>query len=243
MSHFAELIAGVSRGDDRSLALAISLVEDGAEGAPELVDAMSIINRMAPIVGMTGAPGVGKSTLINALIDQSRKRQLRVAVLAVDPSSPVTGGALLGDRIRMQRHSGDDAVFIRSLGARGHLGGLTRTFSDVLTVMRAAPFDVILVETVGVGQSEVEIMKFADSVLVVTAPGLGDSVQAAKAGIFEIATTIVLNKSDLPGADSALAALKHAELECDVVAVSATTGAGIEDVAAAFLPLGGQQHS
>lgn len=238
MSQSAELIAGVSRGDDRSLALAISVVEDGAEGAPELVDAMSILNRMAPIIGMTGAPGVGKSTLMSALIDHARQRHLHVGVLAVDPSSPVTGGALLGDRIRMQSHSGDRGVFIRSLGARGHLGGLTRTFGDVLTVMRAAPFDVILVETVGVGQSEVEIMKFADRVVVVTAPGLGDSIQAAKAGIFEIADTIVMNKSDLPGAESALADLQHAELGCAVIGVSASTGAGIEDLATSLLSVG-----
>lgn len=236
MSKLAELVAGVSRGDDRSLALAISLVEDRGEGAAELVDALSILNRSMPIVGFTGAPGVGKSTVVSAVIQRARRQHLRVGVLAVDPSSPVTGGALLGDRIRMQTHAGDSDVFIRSLGARGHLGGLTQTFSDVLTVMRAAPFDVLIIETVGVGQSEVEVMKFASPVVVVSAPGLGDSVQAAKAGVLEIASIVVVNKADMPDAQTAFSALQRADLGVPVRLVSAVSGQGIAELADEILP-------
>ena len=236
MSEFSELIAGVSRGDHRSLAHAISIVEDGVEGSRELVDAMAILASDVPIIGITGAPGLGKSTLVNALVTQLRNRNLTVCVLAVDPSSVITGGALLGDRIRMSGHTADDGVFIRSLSSRGHLGGLTATFSAVLAVVRAARFDVVIVETVGVGQSEVEIMKFADPVVVVSAPGLGDGVQAAKAGIIEIANIVVINKSDLEGTEAAVAAMERAELGVPVVAVSATTGAGIDEFMAVLLP-------
>ncbi len=230
MSVHSEIITGVCRGDDRSLAHALSAVEDGAAGADELVDALAIVGRALPVLGITGAPGVGKSTLLNRIVSGLRADGKRVAVLAVDPSSPVTGGALLGDRIRLHDHAGDSGVFIRSLSARGHLGGLVQSTEDLLTVLRAAPFDVIVLETVGVGQSEIEVMRYADPVVVVTAPGLGDSVQAAKAGILEIASLVVVNKSDLDGAERAAADLERADLEVPIVLTCATTGAGIDEL-------------
>lgn len=232
MTQLAELITGVARGDDRALAHALSTIEDRAGGAEELIDALAILGRALPVIGVTGAPGVGKSSLVNQIVGRFRADNKRVAVLAVDPSSPVTGGALLGDRIRLQDHAGDSGVFIRSLSARGHLGGLVDSTADLLTVLRAAPFDVIVLETVGVGQSEIEVMKFADTVVVVTAPGLGDSVQAAKAGILEIASVIVVNKSDLDGADRAVGELERAELDAPVVATCALTGAGLVELMA-----------
>ncbi len=154
----------------------------------------------AHVVGLTGSPGVGKSTVTGALVRAYRDQGLRVGVLAVDPSSPFSGGALLGDRVRMQDHATDDQVFIRSMASRGHLGGLSWATPQALRILAAAGFDVVLIETVGVGQAEVEIASLADTALVVVAPGLGDSIQAAKAGILEIADVFAVNKSDRPGA-------------------------------------------
>jgi LAO/AO transport system kinase len=197
----------------------------------------------AHVVGLTGSPGVGKSTVTNALVRVYREAGLRVGVLAVDPSSPFTGGALLGDRVRMQDHATDDRVFIRSMASRGHLGGLSWATPQAVRILAAAGFDVVLIETVGVGQAEVEIASLADTTLVVVAPGLGDSIQAAKAGILEIADVFAVNKSDRPGAQEAVRDLRTmlamARYEPDewrppIVTTSAVSGAGIADLAAAL---------
>jgi LAO/AO transport system kinase len=198
------LLEAARAGDDRSLARLISIVEDGGRGAREL---SRLVTRSGAgafsgghLVGITGAPGVGKSTAVAALVDTYRSRGRRVAVLAVDPSSPRSGGALLGDRVRMQRHALDRSVFIRSLSTRGRLGGLSAAVPGVLAVVGACNFDVVVVETVGVGQMEVDIARLADTVVVIVAPGGGDSVQLAKAGLLEVADVLVVSKADLDGA-------------------------------------------
>ena len=197
----ATLADGVLAGDPRAIARAISMVED------EHADAASLISRIygrtgrAYLVGVTGAPGTGKSTLVDALTAEIRQAGQTVGVIAVDPTSPFTGGAILGDRVRMTRHAGDSGVYIRSMATRGHLGGLARTTSDVALVLDAAGKDVIIIETVGVGQDEVDIVRTADVSIVVLAPGAGDEIQALKAGIMEIADVFVVNKSDREGAD------------------------------------------
>ncbi|MDN5744435.1 MAG: methylmalonyl Co-A mutase-associated GTPase MeaB, partial [Nocardioidaceae bacterium] len=188
-------------GDPRSVGRLLSLVEDESALLPELARGLVTHAAHARIIGLTGAPGVGKSTSTNALIGALRERGHRVAVLAVDPSSPFSGGALLGDRIRMGDHVLDPGVFIRSMAARGHLGGLAWTTPQALRVLDAAGFDYVLVETVGVGQSEVEVAGHADTTIVLLAPGMGDGIQAAKAGILEIGDVYVVNKSDREGAD------------------------------------------
>ncbi len=183
------------------MARLISLVEDGSDLLREVMAGLAAHVGGAHIVGITGAPGVGKSTSTNALVTELRQRDLRVAVLAVDPSSPFSGGALLGDRIRMADHTVDPGVFIRSMASRGHLGGLSWSAPQAIRVLDAAGFDVVLVETVGVGQSEVEIAALADTTLVLLAPGMGDGIQAAKAGILEIGDLYVVNKADRDGAE------------------------------------------
>ena len=200
-----ELVARAREGEARAIGRLISQVEDGS---PLLRDVMAALAPYAGgltggahIVGLTGSPGVGKSTSTNALVSELRRRELRVGVLAVDPSSPYSGGALLGDRIRMSEHATDPGVFIRSMAARGHLGGVSRATPQALRVLDAAGCDVILVETVGVGQSEVEIARLADTTIVLLAPGMGDGIQAAKAGILEIGDVYVVNKADRDGAD------------------------------------------
>ncbi len=189
----------VAGGNIRELAQQVTLVENFGVGSAELLSSMPTPS--AHIVGLTGPPGVGKSTSTSALITQLRSEDKSVAVLAVDPSSTFSKGALLGDRIRMQEHARDTGVFIRSLATRGHLGGLTGSIYSVLKVISAAGFDVIIIETVGVGQSEIEIAKMADTSIVIAAPGAGDGIQAAKAGILEIADIFTVNKADRPGAD------------------------------------------
>jgi len=199
--------SGEVTGDKiRELAQQITLVENSGTGSTELLSSMPTPS--AHIVGITGPPGVGKSTSTSALITQLRSEGKSVAVLAVDPSSTFSKGALLGDRIRMQDHALDSGVFIRSLASRGHLGGLTGTIYSVLKVISAAGFDLIIIETVGVGQSEIEIAKMADTSIVIAAPGAGDGIQAAKAGILEIADIFTVNKSDRPGADATVRELK-----------------------------------
>lgn len=193
-----------------TLARAISAVENETEDAAAVLRAVHGRAGGAAVVGFTGAPGVGKSTLLSAYIDEVRRRGKAIGVVAVDPSSPVSGGAILGDRIRMSAHGTDDAVFVRSLAARGHLGGLSRTAARIIDVMDAAGKDVIIVETVGTGQSEVEIAEIAHTKIVVCAPGFGDEIQAAKAGILEIADILVVNKADLPLADRTERQLKEA---------------------------------
>jgi LAO/AO transport system kinase len=236
------LITAARDGNPRALGRLISLVENGA---PELRRVMKVIAPMtghARVIGLTGAPGVGKSTVTGALVRSFRDSGQRVGVLAVDPSSPFTGGALLGDRVRMQDHATDDQVFIRSMASRGHLGGLAWATPQAVRVLDAAGFDIVLIETVGVGQAEVEVASLADSSLVVVAPGLGDSIQAAKAGILEIADIFVVNKSDRPGAQEvirdlrtmlAMAGYGRGQWKPPIISTAAVTGAGIADLAAA----------
>ena len=190
-----ELLSQVRNGDRQALAKAITVIENTSIPF-EIVESAG-----AQVLGITGAPGVGKSTTVDALIKLLRERNFSVAVLAVDPSSPISGGALLGDRIRLTDHFTDSKVFIRSLATRGHLGGLSASTKAVLQLVKTAKFDFIIVETVGVGQSEVEVMRVVDTVLVVLAPGMGDGIQASKAGLLEIGDIYLVNKSDREGAD------------------------------------------
>ena len=195
----AELVGRARNGEPRAVARLISLVEDESPRLREVMAALAPHAGNAHVVGITGAPGVGKSTSTSALVSAYRESGKRVGVLAVDPSSPFSGGALLGDRVRMQDHATDAGVFIRSMASRGHLGGLAWSTPQALRVLDAAGFDVILVETVGVGQSEVEIAGLADTTLVLLAPGMGDGIQAAKAGILEVGDIYVVNKADRDG--------------------------------------------
>lgn len=195
------LVAGARDGDPRSVARLISLVEDESPVLREVAAALAPHTGGARVLGITGPPGVGKSTTTTAVVRGLRARDLRVGVLAVDPSSPFSGGALLGDRVRMGDHAGDPGVFIRSMASRGHLGGLSWATPQALRVLDAAGCDVVVVETVGVGQSELEVASLADTTLVLVAPGMGDGVQAAKAGILEVADVLVVNKADRDGAD------------------------------------------
>ncbi|WP_394615983.1 methylmalonyl Co-A mutase-associated GTPase MeaB [Lentzea sp. JNUCC 0626] len=196
-------------GEPRAVARLISLVEQASEALPEVAAALAPHTGKAQVIGLTGAPGVGKSTSTNALVRAFRDQGKKVAVIAVDPSSPFSGGALLGDRVRMGDHATDAGVFIRSMATRGHLGGLSWATPQALRVLDAAGFDVVLVETVGVGQSEVEIVALADTTIVLLAPGMGDGIQAAKAGILEIADVFVVNKADRDGADQTARDLKY----------------------------------
>ena len=196
-----ELAEKILEGDRRAAARAISMVENNDPDKQEFLSHIYPYTGKAHIIGITGAPGSGKSTLADRLIDYYRKKEQQVGVIAVDPTSPFTGGAILGDRIRMQEHALDPGVFIRSMGSRGSLGGLSRATREAVTILDAMGRDVIMVETVGVGQSEVDIVKMADTTLVVLTPAGGDSVQTLKAGIMEIADIFVVNKADLEGAD------------------------------------------
>ncbi|MGY1856714.1 methylmalonyl Co-A mutase-associated GTPase MeaB [Modestobacter sp. SYSU DS0290] len=202
------LVAGAREGDARSVARLISLVEDASPLLRAVAAALAPHTGNARVVGLTGPPGVGKSTTTTALVRAFRARGERVGVLAVDPSSPFSGGALLGDRVRMQDHAGDPGVFIRSMASRGHLGGLAWATPQALRVLDAAGCDVVLVETVGVGQSELEVAALADTTLVLLAPGMGDGIQAAKAGILEVADVFVVNKADRDGADQTVRDLR-----------------------------------
>jgi LAO/AO transport system ATPase len=203
------LVAGARDGDARSVARLISLVEDASPKLREVAAALSSHTGHAQVIGLTGSPGVGKSTTTTALVRSFRKAGKRVGVLAVDPSSPFSGGALLGDRVRMQDHAGDDGVYIRSMASRGHLGGLAWATPQALRVLDAAGCDVVLIETVGVGQSELEIASLADTTLVLVAPGMGDGIQAAKAGILEVADLFVVNKADRDGAQETVRDLRY----------------------------------
>lgn len=203
-----QLISSLLSGDTRALARAITYVENEDPRAFEILQAVYPRARPAPIVGITGPAGVGKSSLVDQLIASYRAQNLTVGVVAVDPSSPFTGGAILGDRIRMQRHGTDTGVFIRSMATRGKLGGIAAATFDVIDLLAASGKDVILIETVGVGQDEVDIVKIAHTTLVVLMPGLGDEVQAMKAGLMEIADLLVINKSDRPEAEKMEAELQ-----------------------------------
>jgi LAO/AO transport system ATPase len=203
------LVAAAREGDARSVARLISLVEDASPALREVAAALAPHTGSAQVLGLTGAPGVGKSTTTTALVRGLRAAGKRVGVLAVDPSSPFSGGALLGDRVRMQDHAGDSGVYIRSMASRGHLGGLAWATPQALRVLDAAGCDVVLIETVGVGQSELEIASLADTTLVLVAPGMGDGIQAAKAGILEVADVFVVNKADREGADQTVRDLRY----------------------------------
>ena len=205
----ADLVSRAREGQPRAVARLISMVEDAAPAMREVTAALAPYSGRAHVVGLTGAPGVGKSTSTSALVAAYRAQGLRVGVLAVDPSSPFSGGALLGDRVRMQEHATDPGVYIRSMASRGHLGGLAWATPQAVRVLDAAGYDVVLVETVGVGQSEVEVAGAADTTVVLLAPGMGDGVQAAKAGILEIGDVFVVNKADRDGADSTARELRH----------------------------------
>jgi LAO/AO transport system kinase len=203
-----DLLSAILAGDRRALARGLTQVENDSPQAAALLDGLFPYTGRAWVIGMTGAPGTGKSSLVTALAKAYRAQGQTVAILAVDPTSPFTGGAILGDRIRMRDLSGDKGVFIRSMATRGSLGGLARATRDAIRLMDAAGFDRILVETVGAGQSEVDIARAAYTTLVIEAPGLGDDVQAIKAGILEIADVLVVNKADRPGADNTVRALR-----------------------------------
>ncbi len=238
-----DLVEGVKQGNRRAVARLLTEVESHS---PQAVDALRALHDrigQAHVIGITGSPGTGKSTLTDRLIEFYRREGKRVAVMAVDPSSPFTGGAILGDRIRMQHRSTDPGVFIRSIGTRGALGGLSASTGDAVKVLDAAGYDVVIVETVGVGQAEVDVIRLADTVCVVLVPNLGDDVQAVKAGVMEIADVFVVNKSDLDGSDKV-----HAEVEASmnlghpdeddfwwppIVRTVAEKGTGLSDLAAA----------
>jgi LAO/AO transport system kinase len=202
------LAAEARAGSRRSLARLLTAVESRTVTAAEALRSLYPLAGQAHVVGVTGPPGGGKSTLVAALVGEARPAGRTVAVLAIDPSSPVTGGAILGDRIRMQEHAADGGVFIRSMAARGHLGGLAGTTAEAAAVLDACGFALILIETVGTGQSEVEVASIADTTVVVQAPDMGDEVQALKAGLLEVADVVVVNKADRPGAERAAAALR-----------------------------------
>ncbi|MEV6629234.1 methylmalonyl Co-A mutase-associated GTPase MeaB [Actinoplanes sp. NPDC051470] len=238
-----ELVARARDGDARSVARLISLVENGSPQLPAVAAAFAADTGKAQVVGLTGSPGVGKSTTTNELVRSLRAAGKRVAVLAVDPASPFSGGAILGDRIRMQEHTSDPGVYIRSMSTRGQLGGLAAATPQAVRVLEGAGCEVILVETVGVGQAEVEIAQLADTTLVLLAPGMGDAIQAVKAGILEIADVFVINKADRPGADNtyrdiqgmlALGERAAGDWRPQVVRAVAIKRDGIDDVVAAI---------
>ncbi|MDX6374614.1 MAG: GTPase [Nocardioidaceae bacterium] len=234
-----ELVARARDGESRAVARLVSMVEDGSPQLREVMAALTPHAGHAQVVGITGSPGVGKSTITNGLVTELRKAGKRVGVLAVDPSSPFSGGALLGDRVRMQDHATDPGVYIRSMASRGHLGGLSWTTPQALRVLDAAGCDVVIVETVGVGQSEVEIAGLADTTMVLMAPGLGDGIQAAKAGILEIGDVYVVNKADRDGAEqvrrelrSSIALSERAEgaWKPPIVLTVAQSGRGLDEL-------------
>jgi LAO/AO transport system kinase len=232
-----QVARGVLAGERRAVARAISMVEDGADGLPELIGQLHPKTGNAYTVGLTGSPGVGKSSLAAELVKTARQRDRTIAVLAIDPTSPFTGGALLGDRLRMQSHATDPGVFIRSMATRGHLGGLALAAPEAVRVLDASGAQMVIVETVGVGQAEVEVATAADTTVVVVAPGWGDAIQASKAGILEIADVFVVNKADRDGAGEAVRDLEvmlrmgpDLEWSPPVVRTSTQTPEGIDEL-------------
>jgi len=226
-------------GDTRALARLLSLVEDASPRVRSVIKELLPHAGAARVIGLTGSPGVGKSTVTGALVSAFRAAGARIAVLAVDPTSPFTGGALLGDRVRMQQHATDEAVFIRSMASRGHLGGLAASTPQAIRVLDAAGFELIIIETVGVGQAEVAIASLADSVVVLLAPGMGDAIQAAKAGILEVADLFVVNKADKPDTQQVVRDLRNMIALADhgpddwkppIITTVAMKGEGIEEL-------------
>jgi LAO/AO transport system kinase len=238
----SSLISSLRSGDPRALARAISIVENRQPGFSELLKEIFPHTGHARVLGLTGAPGAGKSTLVDQFAKHYRKENETVGIIAVDPTSPYTGGAILGDRIRMQDHHADPGIFIRSMATRGSLGGLARTTADVTTVLDASGRDRILIETVGVGQDEIDIVRLADITVVILVPGMGDDVQTIKAGIMEIADIFVINKSDRDGAERVereIRAMQSLDIRKDswtppIIKTIATEGAGTKELAAAI---------
>jgi LAO/AO transport system kinase len=249
VSRVAGLCGDLQAGDRRALARLLTIVEDGTPS--DRHEVVATLHATAPrvrVIGITGAPGVGKSSVTSAIIDALRGAQRRVGVIAVDPSSPFTGGALLGDRVRMQSHHDDDGVFVRSMAARDRLGGLAAAVPEAVLLMAAGGYDDVIIETVGVGQSEIDVAALADTTVLVMSPGMGDAVQAAKAGILEVADVLVVNKADQPGAGMLESELRtmlevgHAVLSGDaavgwippILRTVAVRGEGVEEVVAAI---------
>src|SRR6476659_6511827 len=228
----------IRAGDVRALARAISTIEDKRAESRELLKALVNCTGRARVIGLTGSPGSGKSTLVDQLAREYRKQERTVGILAVDPTSPYTGGAILGDRIRMQSHHADPGIYIRSMATRGNLGGLARTTTDAATILDASGKDVILIETVGVGQDEIDIVRLADVTIVILVPGMGDDVQTIKAGIMEIADVFVINKSDREGAERVereirmmqTLAVRSDQWTPPIVKTVATEAQGIDDL-------------
>jgi len=247
-----ETVQKIFAGDRRTAARLITRLEDGDEGCREVMKRLFPRTGHAITIGVTGAGGVGKSSLLNYLIESFRQMGKRVGVIAVDPSSPFSGGAFLGDRIRIQRHSMDDGVYIRSMASRGYLGGLARSTSEVIRVMEAMGFETIMVETLGAGQDEVDVIRLVQTCLLVITPAMGDEIQALKAGIMEIGDIFVLNKSDLDGAIQTLRSIEAALMLKPIqegrwrprlVSTVATTGEGIDDLMKEILAHQGYLHN
>jgi LAO/AO transport system kinase len=243
LSHdYPALIKRLRDGDARALARAISMVENRRPGSADLLKALFPYTGKTRVIGMTGAPGAGKSTLVDQLAKHFRKENRTVGIIAVDPTSPYTGGAILGDRIRMQDHFSDPGIYIRSMATRGSLGGLARATADVATVLDASGRDLIMIETVGVGQDEIDIVRLADITVVILVPGMGDDVQSIKAGIMEIADLFVINKSDREGAERVereIRAMQSLAVRSDrwtppIVKTVASEGQGTAELAAAI---------
>ena len=233
----AQLASDIKKGDRIALARGITMAENDPAGAGGLLTRLGTPGH-AFVVGVTGPPGTGKSSLVDRLIGAYRKKGLKIGVIAVDPTSPITGGALLGDRIRMTEHAEDDKVFIRSMASRGWSGGLSRATSQVIRLMDAAGFDIILIETVGIGQSDIEVVGVSHAVIVVLMPGLGDDIQVSKAGLMEVGDIYAVNKSDLEGADlmvvSLLSLFRDSTRSPPVLKVSALSGEGVDGLQGAL---------
>jgi LAO/AO transport system kinase len=233
----------IRAGDVRALARAISTIEDNRPESRELLKSLFNFTGRARVIGLTGAPGAGKSTLVDQLAREYRKQESTIGILAVDPTSPYTGGAILGDRIRMQSHHADAGIYIRSMATRGNLGGLARATTDAATVLDAAGKDIVLIETVGVGQDEIDIVRLADITVVILVPGMGDDVQTIKAGIMEIADIFVINKSDREGADRVereIRSMQSLAIRSDkwtppIIKTVAMDGKGVPELAAAIV--------